>query len=41
MLEADFSINLVRRTGVKSGDRITVSLPHDRIRIFPPRNAHG
>jgi iron(III) transport system ATP-binding protein len=41
VLEADFSINLVRRTGVKSGDRITVSLPHDRIRIFPPRQAHG
>src|SRR5690606_29526888 len=26
-LEADFSINMVRRTGVKSGDRIMVSLP--------------
>lgn len=40
-LAADFSINLVRRTGVKTGDRLTVSLPHDRIRIFPPRGTHG
>ena len=32
--EADFSINMVRRTGAKTGDTLTVSLPADQIRIF-------
>jgi len=40
-LSADFSINMVRRTGIDTGNRVTVSLPADRIRVFPPRGARG
>ena len=32
---ADFSINLLRRLGVESGDERWVVLPPDRIRVFP------
>ena len=41
MFEADFSINMVRRTGAKTGDTLTVSLPADQIRIFAVADADG
>ncbi len=37
-VEADFSINLVRRTNVAVGDSLRVSFPADRIRVFKSRN---
>ncbi|MEH6632827.1 MAG: putative 2-aminoethylphosphonate ABC transporter ATP-binding protein [Halopseudomonas aestusnigri] len=37
-IKGDFSINMVRRTGVKIGDTITVSIPQDRISVFPGVN---
>ncbi len=40
-LLADFSINLVRRTGVGEGDEMTVSVARDRIRVYPEESAHG
>ncbi len=39
--EADFSINMVRRTGAKTGDTLTVSLPADQIRIFAVADGNG
>ncbi|KLN60128.1 amino acid ABC transporter substrate-binding protein [Kiloniella spongiae] len=37
-IKGDFSINMVRRTGVKVGDTITVSIPQDRLTVFPGVN---
>ena len=39
--EADFSINMVRRTGAKTGDTLTVSLPADQIRVFAVADGNG
>lgn len=38
---ADFSINLVRRTGVSTGDKLVVSLPPDQIRIYAVDGTDG
>ncbi len=37
-IKGDFSINMVRRTGVQIGDTITVSIPQDRVSVFPGVN---
>ncbi len=37
-IEADFSINLARRTNVVVGDSLRVAFPPNRIRIFKSRN---
>ncbi len=34
-IEGEFSINMVRRTGVSSGDDVRIALPPDRIRLYP------
>ena len=39
-LLADFSINLVRRTGIGEGDEVTVSVARDRIRVYPEEPDH-
>jgi iron(III) transport system ATP-binding protein len=38
---ADFSINLVRDMKIAEGTALTVSLPTERIRVFPPRHARA
>ncbi len=40
-LQADFSVNLVRRQGLSVGGTIDVLLPRDRIRVFPARSPTG
>ncbi|MGI9405605.1 MAG: putative 2-aminoethylphosphonate ABC transporter ATP-binding protein [Hyphomicrobiaceae bacterium] len=35
VLEADFSINAVRRIGLAEGKAIEIELPPDRVRVFP------
>jgi len=40
-LRADFSINLVRRLEIGEGDVVTISLPSDRLRIYPEGAHHG
>jgi len=40
-LLADFSINLMRRLEVAEGERLTVTLPSDRIRVYPAEPGHG
>jgi iron(III) transport system ATP-binding protein len=38
-LTAEFSINMVRRTGVKQGARLKVRVPRERIQVYPRRAA--
>ncbi|MCZ4282961.1 putative 2-aminoethylphosphonate ABC transporter ATP-binding protein [Kiloniella laminariae] len=40
-IKGDFSINMVRRTGVKEGDTIRVSIPKDRLTIYPGASNNG
>ena len=35
VLEADFSVNFVRRNGVHAGAKMAISLPADLIRVYP------
>jgi len=32
---ADFSINMIRRTSIKEGDKVNVLMPSDRILVYP------
>jgi iron(III) transport system ATP-binding protein len=34
-LHADFSINLVRRMALAEGRRLPVTLPRERLRVYP------
>ncbi len=34
-LRADLSINLVRRLDINEGDTVSVSVPMERIRVYP------
>lgn len=36
-LRADLSMNLVRRLGIANGMRLPISLPGERIRVYPPQ----
>ena len=40
-LRADFSINLVRRQDLSEGVRLMVSIPPERIRVYPGGAIHG
>ncbi len=40
-LRADFSINLVRRQDLFEGGRLLVSIPRERIRVYPGGAVHG
>ncbi len=40
-LHADFSINLVRRKGIREGGSLKIIMPRECIRIYPRRVSHG
>jgi iron(III) transport system ATP-binding protein len=41
LLRADFSINAVRREGISEGKELTVTVPSERIRVFPGGTMNG
>ena len=40
-LQADFSMNLIRRFDINQGDEIMIALPPARLRIYPGEAGNG